>query len=190
VRAVVGGAHQASRPVEIGGGSLIFNQVVLYEGVRLGEGCVVEDRVRIGYDSMIAAGSRVLYGAYICDRVRIGPMCRVAGFICDGTWIGARCSVMGQLVHEYTRPHQDWWAVDEEPPRIEDDTVIGFGAHIIGGVTVGPRSYVAAGATVTKDVPPEHIATGINEFTPADCWSGIGLRDLIEHWRKRRCSSG
>jgi acetyltransferase-like isoleucine patch superfamily enzyme len=91
---------------------------------------------------------------------------------------------MGQLVHEYTRPHQGWWAVDEEPPRIEEDSVIAFGAHVVGGVTVGPRSYVAAGATITRDVPPEHIATGINELTSIDRWTGNRLQDWIKQWRK------
>ncbi len=182
--AMASGTGEVGRCVDIGAGCLIFNHVVLYEGVQLGEGCVVEDRVRVGYDSVIGARSRLLYGAYICDRVQIGSGCRVAGFVCDGTWIGARCSVMGQLVHEYTRPHQGWWAVDEEPPRIEDDSIVAFGAHVVGGVTVGPRSYVAAGAIVTRDVPPEHVATGANEFTPADQWTGTRLRDWIEHWQK------
>lgn len=178
------GSGEVGRPVDIGAGCLIFNHVIVYEGVQLGEGCVIEDRVRIGYDSVIGAETRLLYGAYLCDRVQVGTMCRVAGFVCDGAWIGARCSVMGQLVHEYTRPHQGWWAVDEEPPRIEDDSVVAFGAHVVGGVAVGPRSYVAAGAVVTRDVPPEHVATGANEFTPVDRWTGIRLRDWIEHWRK------
>ena len=167
------GSGEVGRPVDIGKKCMIFNHVIIYEGVQLGESCVVEDRVRIGYDSMIGAQSRLLYGAYVCDRVQVGVMCRVAGFVCDGTWIGARCSVMGQLVHEYTRPHQGWWSVDEAPPRIEDDSVVAFGAHVIGGVTVCPRSYVAAGATVTRDVPPEHIATRYQRFHPC--------RPLVRH---------
>jgi acetyltransferase-like isoleucine patch superfamily enzyme len=178
------GSGEPGKPVAIGAGCLIFNQVIIYEGVQLGHGCIIEDRVRIGYDSLIGSQSRLLYGAYLCDRVQVGPMCRVAGFVCDATWIGARCSVMGQLVHEYTRPHQGWWAVDEEPPRIEEDSVIAFGAHVVGGVTVGPRSYVAAGATITRDVPPEHIATGINELTSIDRWTGNRLQDWIKQWRK------
>jgi acetyltransferase-like isoleucine patch superfamily enzyme len=36
---------------------------------------------------------------------------------------------------------------------------IGAGAMILGGVTVGPESVVAAGAVVTRDVPP-HTKVG------------------------------
>lgn len=176
---------EAASPVVIGERCLVFHQVVLYEGVQLGDDCVVEDRVRIGYGSHIGNSTRLLYGAYICDRVTIGDQARVAGFVCDGATIGDRSTVMGQLVHEYTHPHQDWWQVDEAPPVIEDDVVVGYGSSVVGGVRIGPRSYVAAGAVVTRDVPPEHIVTGTNTLTPASAWPGRRLRELLDHWSGR-----
>lgn len=172
-------------PVTIGARCLVFHQVVMYEGVRLGDECVVEDQVRIGYDTRVGARTRLAYGAYVCDRVTIGADARVAGFVCDAASIADRATVMGELVHEYTQPHLDWWEVDEEAPVIEADTVVGFGARVVGGVRVGPRSYVAAGAVVTKDVPAEHIATGVNRLTPASRWPGQRLRGLIQHWQLR-----
>ncbi|HYS38533.1 MAG TPA: hypothetical protein VEO01_23185, partial [Pseudonocardiaceae bacterium] len=60
--------------------------------------------------------------------------------------------------------------------------VVGYGARVIGGVRVGPRSYVAAGAIVTRDVPPEHVVTGVNIQTPAARWTGRRLQDLIGNW--------
>jgi acetyltransferase-like isoleucine patch superfamily enzyme len=177
------GSALAGAPVTVGPGCLVANQVVVYEGVQIGAGCVIEDRVRIGYDSTIGERTRVLYGAYVCDRVTVGTDACVAGFICDGTTIGHRSTVMGELVHEYARPHEGWWDVDEEPPVIEADSVVGHGARVVGGVRIGPRSYVAAGAVVTKDVPPEHVVTGVNIRTPAAQWPGRRLQDLIRHWQ-------
>jgi acetyltransferase-like isoleucine patch superfamily enzyme len=171
------------KPVVVGPDCLLANQIVLYEGVRIGAGCVIEDRVRIGYDCTVGDRTRVVYAAYICDRVTIGTDACVAGFVCDGTTIGDRSTVMGELVHEYTRPHEGWWDVDEEPPVVEADSVVGYGARVVGGVRIGPRSYVAAGATVTKDVPPEHVVTGVNVQTPAADWPGSRLQGLLRHWR-------
>lgn len=168
--------------VVVGPGCLIANHVVIHEGVRVAADCVIEDRVRIGYNTSVRARTRIVYGAYVCDRVVIGEDACVAGFVCDGTVIGDRSTVMGELVHEYTHPHEGWWEVDEEPPVIEADSVVGYGARIVGGVRVGPRSYVAAGAVVTKDVPPGHVVTGVNVHTSADRWSGQKLRSLIRHW--------
>jgi len=47
------------------------------------------------------------------------------------------------------------------PIVIEKNVWIATGATIIGGVTVGENSVVAAGAVVTKDVPPNSVAAGV-----------------------------
>jgi acetyltransferase-like isoleucine patch superfamily enzyme len=44
--------------------------------------------------------------------------------------------------------------------RIMDNCVIGYGAIILPGVTIGPNSIVGAGSVVTKDIPPEVVAAG------------------------------
>ena len=46
------------------------------------------------------------------------------------------------------------------PVRIGDKAWIGFNAIILKGVTVGEGAIVAAGAVVTKDVPPYTIVAG------------------------------
>lgn len=180
------GSEGVGERVVIGERCLLGHQVIVYEGVNLAEDCALEDRVRIGYDSQIGARTRLAYGAYICDRVTVGIDARIAGFLCDGSTVGDRSTVMGQLLHEYAQPHQDWWQVDEAPPMIESDSVIGYGAQVVGGVRIGPRSYVAAGAVVTKDVPSEHVVIGTNIQVPADEWRGQRLQGLIEHWAAGR----
>ncbi|VWD54632.1 transferase [Burkholderia lata] len=47
-----------------------------------------------------------------------------------------------------------------KPIVIERNVWIGAGATIIGGVTVGENSVVAAGAVVTRDVPPNVLVGG------------------------------
>ena len=47
-----------------------------------------------------------------------------------------------------------------KPIAIERNVWIGAGATIIGGVTVGENSVVAAGAVVTSDVPPNTLIGG------------------------------
>ncbi len=43
---------------------------------------------------------------------------------------------------------------------IKDNTFIGDSSIILPGVTIGPNAIVAAGAVVTKDVPPNSIVAG------------------------------
>jgi len=47
------------------------------------------------------------------------------------------------------------------PVRICKDAWIGANATVLKGVTVGERSIVAAGAVVTRNVPPDSIVGGI-----------------------------
>ena len=44
---------------------------------------------------------------------------------------------------------------------IKRNAYIGAGAIILPGVTIGEYSIVAAGAVVTKDVPPRTIVAGV-----------------------------
>jgi len=50
--------------------------------------------------------------------------------------------------------------VTASPIRIERNVWIAAGATIIGGVTIGENSVVAAGAVVTKDVAPYSLVGG------------------------------
>lgn len=44
---------------------------------------------------------------------------------------------------------------------LEDDVWVGFGATILSGVHIGQGAVVAAGAVVTKDVPPYAVVAGV-----------------------------
>jgi acetyltransferase-like isoleucine patch superfamily enzyme len=57
-------------------------------------------------------------------------------------------------------PSQRRSAVVAKPIVIAQNVWIGAGAIILGGVTVGANSVVAAGAVVTKDVPPNTLVGG------------------------------
>lgn len=45
--------------------------------------------------------------------------------------------------------------------RIKRNAYIGAGAIILPGITIGEYSIVAAGAVVTKDVPPRTVVAGV-----------------------------
>jgi acetyltransferase-like isoleucine patch superfamily enzyme len=57
-------------------------------------------------------------------------------------------------------PAQRRAAVVARPIVIERNVWIAAGATVIGGVTVGENSVVAAGSVVTRDVPPNTLVAG------------------------------
>ncbi|TCR59427.1 sugar O-acetyltransferase [Bosea sp. BK604] len=57
-------------------------------------------------------------------------------------------------------PSQRRAGVVARPIVIERNVWIGAGAIVVGGVTVGENSVVAAGSVVTRDVPPNTLVGG------------------------------
>jgi acetyltransferase-like isoleucine patch superfamily enzyme len=158
--------------------ALVHNHVVIGAGSTIGRGAVVDDHCRLGYDCTVGAGARIMYGAFVCDRVNIGAAARIAGFVCDGAVVEDGATSMGLLLHEYAHPSADWWGPDEAAPRIGAGAVVGMGAVVVGGVCVGVGSYVAAGAVVTKDVEAQMVVVGFNTAIPRSDWPGRRLGSI------------
>ena len=60
-------------------------------------------------------------------------------------------------------------------PTVQDGVLLGANATVLGPVTIGARSQVGALALVTKDVPPDSVATGIPATSrPLDRGAGSG----------------
>ncbi len=95
----------------------------------------------------------------------------------EGTVIGERCELDGRCgitlgrnvnvsseVLMYTLQHDTQsqsFATKGGPIRVEDYAWISVRAVLLPGVTIGEGAVVAAGAVVTKDVPPYTIVGGV-----------------------------
>ena len=60
-----------------------------------------------------------------------------------------------------TEKRIDEQGVSTKPVTIENDVWVGANAVILPGVTIGNHCVVAAGAVVTKDVPPHSLVAGV-----------------------------
>jgi acetyltransferase-like isoleucine patch superfamily enzyme len=80
-----------------------------------------------------------------------------------GIRIGSNVSISAECIiltadHD---PQSPTCAAREKPVVIEDYAFLGTRAMILPGVTVGRGAVVAAGAVVTRDVPPMTICAGV-----------------------------
>lgn len=66
------------------------------------------------------------------------------------------------------------------PIILDDDVWIGFGVTILSGVHIGQGAVIAAGAVVTRDVPPYAVAGGV----PADVIKYRFSPEIIEELMK------
>lgn len=126
--------------LSVGARTLILGQIEL-----AGPG-PVQSKLTVGADCQITAP---LY-ADVCSPIAIG----------DRVFIGHHV-VLITTNHEIGDEWKRCGAWTPAPIRIEDGVWIGARATILPGVTIGKGSVVAAGAVVTKDVPPNTLVGGV-----------------------------
>jgi UDP-3-O-[3-hydroxymyristoyl] glucosamine N-acyltransferase len=173
----VGHGATADEPVRIGSGVRIGTFCIIEAGAQLAEHVDVDHYCRIGSAVQIGARTRILYRAQIFDEVTIGKHCIIAGELVDRTVVGDNVTFQGNTAHSHMDATVDWDQTEEPSPVIRNGSVIGVGALLIGGITIGPRAYVAAGERVICDVPEEMVLKG-GELKPLAYFRGmIKVRD-------------
>lgn len=130
------------RPNTFVTGCEIGSDVVLGPFAHLRDGAVISDGARIGNfvevkKSRVGRGTRAWHLTYLGDatlgeRVNIG-----AGTV--------TCNYDGEK---------------KNATEIEDGVFVGSGSMLVAPVKIGKGSYVAAGSTITENVPAESLAVG------------------------------
>ncbi len=147
-----------------------------------GEFCVIAPDVKLGRDVAIYNFVN-LYGCEIGDETRIGTFVEIQ----QGARIGARCKISShtficsgvEIEDEVFIGHGVQFINDRYPratnadgtPQAEADWTlertivrrgasIGTGAVVLGGLEIGARAIVGAGAVVTRTVPPGATVAG------------------------------
>lgn len=100
----------------------------------------------------------------IGDHTRIGLHNTIIGPVDIGSHVNlAQGITVSALNHNFsdTNKRIDEQGVSTNQVTIEDDVWVGANAVILPGVTIGEHCVVAAGAVVTKDVPPHSLVAGV-----------------------------
>lgn len=166
--------------VEIGEGTVIYPCAVIEGKVKIGKNCIIGQNTRIK-DSVIGEGTSVQSSviiestvgsntsigpfAYLRPNSEIGNGCKVGDFVeiknsklGDGakaahlTYVGD--SDVGQRVNLGCGVvFVNYDGVSKYRSVVEDDAFIGCNVNLVSPVRVGSKGYIAAGSTVTGDVP-------------------------------------
>lgn len=128
--------------------------ILPFNTFQLGTGSTIEDYCTInnGVGDVII-GEKTLIGI---GNVLIGPV-TIGNHV-----IFAQNIVASGLNHEYrdvTKPIHEQ-KINVAPIIIEDDCWIAANVVITSGITIGKHSVIAAGAVVTKNIPPYSVAVG------------------------------
>ena len=119
----------------------------------------IGNRVRVKLLKM--AGANVGKNVYIGQELIVFDSGRTE-LLTIGNNVGiAPCCII--LIHTApgTPLHDQLYPVQRKPVVIEDGVWIGARVTILGGVTIGKNSAVAAGSVVTRNVPPYTLVGGV-----------------------------
>lgn len=133
----------------IGKGTKIWHFCHVMSGAQIGENCTlgqnvfVARNVKIGNNVKIQNNVSVYEGVIIEDDVFCGPSMVFTN--------------VKTLRSAFPRNTRDDYAVT----LVKCGASIGANATVVCGVTIGEWAFVAAGAVVTKDVPPYALVAGV-----------------------------
>lgn len=135
------------QPCDIGEGTKIWHFSHILAGSVIGRNCSLGQNVMIGPDVTIGDGCKVqnnvsIYkGVTLENNVFVGP----SVVFTNVNTPRAAIDRMGEIA----------------PTLVQQGATIGANATIVCGATLGAYCFVAAGAVVTKDVPPHALVAGL-----------------------------
>jgi bifunctional UDP-N-acetylglucosamine pyrophosphorylase/glucosamine-1-phosphate N-acetyltransferase len=188
--------------VEVGPDTVIHPGVILEGQTRIGAACEIQGHVRIA-DSTIGNNVTVnnfclVVGARVADGAAIGPFAhlRLASDVGEGARIGNFVELKKTTMGAGSKANHlaylgdatiganvnvgagtitcNYDGVKKSQTVIEDGAFIGSDSQLIAPVRVGKGAYVAAGSSITQDVPAGSL--GIAR----------GRQSNIEGWAEKR----
>jgi len=176
------GAGGEVRALELGAGVSVGAGAVVFAGASVGPDTIIGDQSYLRERAWVGEGSVIGRGSVVDNDVRIGARVRIQ----TGVYLTAFSVV------------EDDVFVGPGASTTNDDTMNRHGSHMplrgatlrracrVGGsvvltpgVEIGEEAFVAAGAVVTRDVPPRGVAIGV----PARVIRDVPDEDLLERWR-------
>lgn len=179
------GSSAAGRQVEdlqVGSAVTICSGAVLLAGARIGDQAILGDQSFVRERSLVGEGSVVGRGSVVDNDVTIGARVRVQTnvyltaftLIEDDVFVGPGASTTNDDTMSRHGPEMPLrGATLRRACRIGGSTVL------TPGVEVGEEAFLAAGAVLTRDLPPRAVAMGV----PARVVREVGEEDLLERWR-------
>src|SRR3954469_19644602 len=162
--------------VTVCAGAIVYAGAVLGDEVIVGDQAQIRERTVIGYRSLIGRGSAIDNDVTIGARVKIQTNVYVTAFsvVEDDVFIGPAAATTNDDTMSRHAP-----GVALKGATLRRACRIGGGAVIVPGVEVGEEAFVAAGAVVTRDVPPRAFMMGV----PARQVREVRDDELLESWR-------
>ena len=151
--------------VEIGMDTVIHPNTMIKSGVTIGEDCEIGPNAYIREGCSLA--NKVKVGNFVeIKKTTIGEGSKVPHFIYLGDCeVGEKCNIgCGTITCNYDGLHKS-------KTIIGDHAFIGSNSNLVAPVTIGNETFVAAGSTITDDVPDYALAIARGRQINKEDWN-------------------
>jgi len=157
-------------------GNAVLTDAILHNRVTVRPFCVISG-CEVASDAMIGPFAHLRDGALIDEEARIGNFVEVkktrvgrGSKALHLTYLGD--SVLGEKVNIGAGTVTcNYDGEKKHPTTIEEGVFIGSGSMLVAPLRVGRHAYVAAGSTITEDVPSEALAIGRARQVVKEGWT-------------------
>ncbi len=158
------------------------------DGARIGEGTKIWHFCHISGDCEIGSHCSIGQNVYVAKNVKIGSHVKIQNNVSvyegvileDYVFCGPSMVFTNVRTPRCAYPRNT--SEDYVKTLVKRNASIGANATIVCGVTIGEWAFVAAGAVVTKDVPPYALVAGVPaKIIGWACECGIPLRFADTH---------
>ena len=156
-------------------GAVVFAGATLGERAIVGDQAYVRERARVGAATVVGRGSCVDNDVVVGARVKVQTGVYLTAFseVEDDVFVGPGVTTTNDDTMSRHAPDRPLRGV-----RLRRACRVGGGAVLCPGVEIGEEAFVAAGAVVTRDVPPRAVVMGV----PARVVREVEDADLLERW--------
>ena len=167
-------------PLVLGEGVAVCTGAIVYAGTTIGDRAIIGDlasvreRCTVGERTVIGRGTCVENEVAIGARNSIQSNCYItrASVLEDDVFIAPCVSTTNDNFMGRTEKRHALL----KGPTIRRAARVGGGVVLLPGVEVGEEAFIAAGAVVTKDVPPRKVVAGL----PASVWRDVPDEELLD----------
>ncbi|MDA0729127.1 MAG: acyltransferase [Bacteroidetes bacterium] len=157
--------ESTSRPLQTQPPAAVHETAVVDEGAELGAGVKVWHFCHVMPGAVIGEGSSLGQNTFVARGVKIGARVKIQNNVSlyegvvleDDVFLGPSCVFTNVRNPRSTVNRRDAY----ESTVVGRGATVGANATIRCGVTLGPFSFVAAGAVVTEDVPAFALVGGV-----------------------------
>ena len=151
--------------VEIGMDTVIHPNTTIKSGVTIGEDCEIGPNAYIREDCKLA--NKVKVGNFVeIKKTVVGEGTKVPHFIYLGDCeVGEKCNIgCGTITCNYDGLHKS-------KTIIGNHAFIGSNSNLVAPVTIGNETFIAAGSTITDDVPDYALAIARGRQVNKEDWN-------------------